>query len=237
MHNDDLVALSKIPLFAGLSLAQLEELTQAGFVHALPTGATLFEQGEMPGFLHVILRGAVAVVGTAPADQAADAPAHREAIITVFGANDALIAPAVLLTLPYMMSARVIEAARIAFLPAQAIRDLLANHAGFAQESALMLARHWRLLVRELKDLKLRSVSQRLAGYLLSLAPAAQTAPAQVALPFDRRVLASWLGTTPENLSRSIAQLGGLGVAIRGRKVHIADPDLLHRFSREDNLR
>src|SRR5690606_1653890 len=146
MHNDDLVALSKIPLFAGLSLSQLEELTQAGFVHALPAGATLFEQGEMPGFLHIILRGAVAVVGTAPADQAAEVPGHREAIITVFGPNDALIAPAVLLTLPYMMSARVIEAARIAFLPAQAIRDLFANHAGFAQEGALMLARHWRLL-------------------------------------------------------------------------------------------
>lgn len=236
MNQADQSALFALPLFAQLPVAALERLAEQGFVHSEPAEAVLFQEGESARFLHVILAGKVALFGST-GGTAEDAASRREAIVEIFSAGEVVIAPAILLDLPYLMSARVIEAARIVFLPAPAIRDLLRDDAGFAREAALMLARHWRLLARQLKDQKLRSAPQRLARYLLTLANGAQGSGIELALPLDRRTLASWLGMSAENLSRSIAQLGEVGVHVRGRIVSIDSVDRLHAYCQEDDLR
>lgn len=234
MNQADQAALFALPLFEHLPVAVLEQLADQSFVHSEPAEAVLFQEGESARFLHVILAGKVALVASA---SDAIAQSQREAIIEIFGGGEVVIAPAVLLDLPYLMSARVIEAARIAFLPAAAIRDLMAGNADFARAAALMLARHWRLLARQLKDQKLRSAPQRLGRYLMTLVNGAQSGRMEVEFPFDRRTLASWLGMSPENLSRSISQLGEVGVHFRGRSATIDSVDRLRAFCMEDDLR
>lgn len=239
MNQADQAALFALPLFAHLPVAALERLADGGFVHSEPPEAVLFLEGDSARFLHVILSGRVSLFGSIGDIAASGGLPHREAIVEIFSAGDVIIAPAVLLDLPYLMSARVIETARIAFLPADAIRDLMREHADFARQAAMMLARHWRLLARQLKDQKLRSAPQRLARYLITLANGTQGEGqgVDVELTLDRRTLASWLGMSPENLSRSIAQLAEVGVHFRGRKVSIASVARLHAYCQEDDLR
>ncbi len=237
MNQADQTALFDLPLFAHLPVAAIERLAEQGFVHSEPVEAVLFQEGETARFLHVILSGRVSLFGSiGNVTRSEDAP-HREAVVEIFSAGEVIIAPAVLLELPYLMSARVIETARIAFLPAEAIRDLMREYADFGRQAAMMLARHWRLLARQLKDQKLRSAPQRLSRYLMTLANGAQASPIEVELTLDRRTLASWLGMSPENLSRSIAQLAEVGVHFRGRKVTISSVSRLHAFCQEDDLR
>ncbi len=236
MNQSDQTALFALPLFAHLPVAALERIAEQGFVQSEPAEAVLFQEGETARFLHVILSGKVALFGSTGGGSSGGMP-HREAIVEIFSAGDVVIAPAILLDMAYLMSARVIEVSRIAFLPAPAIRDLLRDNADFAREAALMLARHWRLLARQLKDQKLRSAPQRLARYLLTLANGAQGTRVEVELTFDRRTLASWLGMSPENLSRSIAQLGEVGVHVRGRTASIDHIGRLHAYCQEDDLR
>lgn len=224
-----------MPLFKDLPVAEFERLTEQSFAQSQPADAVLFLEGNTARFLHVILSGRVALFATAGSRDESQSP--REAIVEIFPAGEVIIAPAVLLELPYLLSARVIEPARIAFLPAPAIRDLLRDNADFAREAALMLARHWRLLARQLKDQKLRSAPQRLGRYLLALVNGTQSGHVEIELPFDRRTLASWLGMSPENLSRSIAQLNEVGVHIRGRTASIDRVDRLHAYCLEDDLR
>lgn len=237
MNQADISALFALPLFAPLPVAMLEQLCEQGFVHSEPTDAVLFQEGDSARFLHVILAGKVALFATASSALDPSRPPQREAIVEIFSAGEVVIAPAVLLDMPYLMSARVIEPARIAFLPAPGIRDLLRDSHDFAREAALMLARHWRLLARQLKDQKLRSAPQRLGRYLLTLANGTSSGRVEVDLPFDRRTLASWLGMSPENLSRSIAQLAEVGVHFRGRVATIEAVDRLHAYCLEDDLR
>jgi CRP/FNR family transcriptional activator FtrB len=225
-----------LALFDGLSATARARLQTQCFVQTEPADAVLFEQGQMAQFLHVILQGRVALVGAAPAPDAKAAP-NDGAIIEMFGPGEALILAAVLLNMPYMMSAHVMTLSRIAFVPAAFVRELLDEEASFAKATSLMLARHWRLLSRQLKDQKLRSGGQRLAGYLLSLTQGIHTGPAIFDLPIDRRSLASWLGMTPENLSRSLTQLKPLGVEVSGRHAQVADVAMLRAFSAEDDLR
>lgn len=224
-----------MPLFEHLPVAAFERLAEQSFVQSEPIDAVLFQEGDTARFLHVILSGKVALFATASGGAGGQPP--REAIIEIFPAGEVVIAPAVLLELPYLLSARVIESARIAFLPAPIIREFLRDNPGFAREAALMLARHWRLLARQLKDQKLRSAPQRLGRYLLTLVNGARTGRVEIELPFDRRTLASWLGMSPENLSRSIAQLNEVGVHFRGRSASIDSVDRLHAYCLEDDLK
>lgn len=236
MHQSSVQPLLDLPLFAGLSAAAQTSLLSQSFVQTQPAEAELFEQGQMAQFLHVILQGRVALVGEAPAMEAS-APAERQAIIEIFEPGEAIILAAVLLDMPYLMSARIMAPARIAFVPAPLVREFIDREAAFGKATSHMLARHWRLLSRQLKDQKLRSGGQRLAGYLLSFSKGATSGSSTFDLPIDRRSLASWLGMTAENLSRSLAQLKLHGVEISGRHAHIADLAKLRAFSAEDDLR
>lgn len=55
-------------------------------------------------------------------------------------------------------------------------------------------------------------------------------------IPFDRGTLASHIGTTRENLSRSLAYLTEYGVRIRGREIVMDDKEQLAAFARPQRL-
>jgi CRP/FNR family transcriptional activator FtrB len=57
-----------------------------------------------------------------------------------------------------------------------------------------------------------------------------------VILPFEKRLLASLLGMTPENLSRSFAALAAHGVMTQRRAIVIKDREKLQRLANEDPL-
>ncbi len=248
MDRSSLDSLISMPLFAALPAAALDQVMSQSFIQYQPTEAILFEQGQSAQFLHVILAGRVALVGSSTNPHHSDHPADhneteqatatdREAIIEIFGTGDVVTIAAVLLNLPYMMSARVIAPTRIAYIPAAVIRYCLDNDAGFARETALMLARHWRLLSRQLKDQKLRSGTQRLGAYLLTLSDGRTSGRAEIEMPMDRRTLASWLGMSAENLSRALAQLKPVGVQVSGRHAQIDEIARIRAFCLEDDLR
>jgi hypothetical protein len=95
-----------------------------------------------------------------------------------------------------------------------------------------LLAQENRSLMRQIGQLKRRTVAERLAGYLLTLARE-QGQAREVTLPFEKGLLASHLGTTPEHLSRAFATLRRYAVSTRHRRVvQIEDPDALAAFAR-----
>jgi CRP/FNR family transcriptional activator FtrB len=118
-------------------------------------------------------------------------------------------------------------------IEAEHFRRCLATDHGLTTAMMRELALHWRLLVQQIKDLKLRRAPQRLASYLLTLSGGAA---GTVALPGGRRELAARLGMTPESLSRAFAELKGLGVSGRGSSVYVADAAKLHAFCAFDEL-
>ena len=227
MRPSDWQTVRGMPLFAGLTTGTMDRLAAGALVQALPRGAMLCVQGEMPEHLHLILGGRVALV--------ADERNRDETVVEFFEAGDVLIAPAVMLDAPYLMSARVVDDSRIMFIGAEAVRHALHSDREFATAMALQLARYWRRLIGQIKDLKLHSATERLAVYLIGLATQ-QGGAGQVALPEDRKVVAARLGMTAESLSRAFAGLRDIGVGGRGRTVTIADLNRLRAYVQRDEL-
>lgn len=223
MRPSDLELLRQSPVFRDLSSEAIDRLVEGCFVQGLPRGAVLFHEGDQPEFCHVILSGRVGLLA-ADGDQ-------RDVVVEFFGAGDLFIAPAVILDQPYLMSARVTADSRILMVPAEAFRRAMGREPALALACAQQLARHWRLLIEQIKELKLKSAPQRLGSYLLSAIGPAK-GPAFLMLGEERKVLAGRLGMTPESLSRSLAQLRSIGVTTDGRQVCVANVERLRAYCR-----
>jgi CRP/FNR family transcriptional activator FtrB len=225
LRPEDRKLLRATALFAPLTAQQFERIGAGIVVHGLPRGALVCKQGDPAEFVYIILDGRVALVG--------EATGKPETVVEFFEAGDVFIAAAVILDAPLLMSVRVLRDARIALLRADEFRRLLAEEPALTLALVHQLAQYWRKLIRQIKDLKLKSAAERLAVFLLALAPRANGAAA-VTLPQERKLLAAHIGITPESLSRAFVQLRAVGVGGRGRRVTIDDIARLRAFCGDD---
>ncbi len=229
MKPTDRECLARTPFFADVPREICERLAIGAFVQTLPKGTLLFEQGQDAEFLHVLLDGRCGLIGCRPDG--------GECIVEIMHAGDAFILPAILLELPYLMGARVLETSRIAMIPAETLRRALDKEPALMRASALQLARYWRVLVRQIKDLKLRSTSERVGAHLSALCADRDEGPAVLHIEDEYRAVASRLGMTPETWSRSLRQLDSVGVRTDGRRIEISDVARLRDFADDDRLR
>ena len=91
-----------------------------------------------------------------------------------------------------------------------------------------------RRLVRQIKNLKLRSGVQRVGCYILTLAKRQDTN--RVILPFEKNLIASKLGITRESFSRALSRLQKDGIAVQGEVITIRNPARLAAVSGPDPL-
>ncbi|MGE0153508.1 MAG: helix-turn-helix domain-containing protein [Reyranellaceae bacterium] len=222
MKPSDSLLLRRTRLLSGVAESTMARLQDEASVQVLGPGSMLFEQGERPRQVQIVLHGGVALTGSVE---------KSEIVVEFFGSGDVLLAAAVILDLPYLVSARTTEESRIASVPAATFRSLLHADHRLAVAMTEELARHWRTLVRQIKDLKLRSAAQRLAAYLLANgAPGRST----MKITIEKQVLAGRLGMTPASLSRAFRELKELGVHTRGNQIVLADPEALRAFCHYD---
>ena len=120
-------------------------------------------------------------------------------------------------------------------LAATIVRGVFDIDAKFARNVVTELAQCYRSVVKNTKDLKLRTSLERLANYLLRQQRYAGGGD-EFDLPIEKRRLASMLGMTPENLSRAFKSLQSYGVSVNGNHVTISDQKDLERFAKPSPL-
>jgi CRP/FNR family transcriptional activator FtrB len=133
------------------------------------------------------------------------------------------------------MSAKTLEKSRIALIPSQDVRQVFDTDHKFARAIVTELAQCYRSIVKSQKDLKLRTSLERLANYLLRQLVKLEEAN-EFELTLEKRKLASFLGMTPENLSRAFKGLQPYGVTVQGSRITINDIDDLRRFAKPSPL-
>jgi CRP/FNR family transcriptional activator FtrB len=218
--------IPKILLFSTLEPSLLARIAAISTSIRATLGDRLFDMGEHPACLYIVQSGQVAL-GRPGVD-------GEFVAVEVLRAGEFFGTPAVLIERPSVMAAQVLEDSEIIGVAAQGLRELLRAEPAVAAAMLASLANSYRALVRQVVDLKSRSVAQRLGCYLLLLAHEQGTR--DVLLPFEKRLLASRLGTTPESLSRAFGVLRTCGVATLGRKVALGNVPVLTQFARPDEV-
>ena len=217
--------LCGVPMLRGLPDDVTSALAGLGESVAVAAGTVLCREGAPPVALHLLLAGQVSLSG-----RAADGSG---AVVEVVRPGGRFILAAVLTGRPYLMTAQAVTPARLLRLPAAPLCALAETMPALGMALARAVAGDFRAMVLQVRDLKLRSLPQRLAYYLLQLAPSGD-APVRVRLPFDKALLAARLGCRPANLSRAFAALRALGVETHGALVVLHDPQRLSGFAAPD---
>jgi CRP/FNR family transcriptional activator FtrB len=221
------LAAGAMPLFQSASAATRSELFRNGILHRVSAGTVLFEQGETPNFQHLVVAGSVQLFGRSSAG--------REVLIEVVEPPDLVVPAAVVTNLPYLMQARVPGPSRLLLIPAGIFRAAVAADPALAQDVIGSLAGQFRRMVRQIKNLKLRSATERVGCYILALSKR-QGTPDRALLPYEKNLIASELGITRESFSRALSGLQQSGIAVQADTILITDRVRLAAASNPDPL-
>jgi CRP/FNR family transcriptional activator FtrB len=223
---EDRRRLRRLPLFAGASDATVQDLLARTPISIVQRHQLAVREGAIASSVMAVLSGRLALSTQMSGEQ--------PVVIGIVSRDELVLPGAAIVASPYPLSARAIEETRIAVVPLSDLWAATERDRSFAMDLARLASGEWQGLLAMLKDYRLRSAPQRFAAYLVRLAKEAghaETGAIEVELADDRKTLASLLGMTPENLSRTIAQFRERGVIVAGRMVTIADLAALARFA------
>ncbi|MBL4874259.1 MAG: helix-turn-helix domain-containing protein [Rhodobacteraceae bacterium] len=219
-------SIRELPLFAEMTGVSFDALTRGAFVQNFPPNMVMISEGEAADFLHIVQSGCVELFSTWT---------NRETSVTTLYENSTFILAATMKDRVNLMSARTLQKSRIIMIPSENVRNVFATDPAFALAIVDELARCYRATIRNMKNLKLRTSIERLANYILKQHHR-QGEALSYQLPVEKRRLASYLGMTPENLSRAFNNLKPHGVAVDGQTITISDKTKLTAFAKPDML-
>jgi len=225
MKTANISEIRSLPLFNHVAEENFDTLMRGAYVQNFPPQIELVTEGEPADFLHIVVEGCVELFA---------AWNGRETTMATVHPVSTFILAATIRDAPYLMSARTLEKTRVVLLPSPDVRQVFDEDGAFARSVVDELARCYRSVVKNSKNLKLRTSIERLANYLLRQHDRAGAD--EFELKIEKRRLASYLGMTAENLSRAIKALQPYGVDIDGTRVLIKAPQDLRDLAKPTPL-
>lgn len=226
MRISELPEVKALGLFNTMSDQSFERLMQAAYLQTFPSQLALLREGDTADFLYVLVEGAVELFANNNG---------REETVAVVKPVETFILAAVLKDAVYLMSARTICRSKILLVPAADVLNAFEEDDAFARAIVAELASRYRGVIKEHKNMKLRSAVERLANRLIRY-EAEQGGNGILELPHEKRILASLLGMTPENLSRAFKTLKPYGVDVDGPTVRLTDLPSLKTMAKPNPL-
>jgi CRP-like cAMP-binding protein len=227
MERQDLEILRRTPLFAGLERPQLDGLLRGVSVRDHPKGQLLFQQGDTADRFYVVLGGWVKIFRVTPDGD--------QAVMGLFARGESFAEAAMFMGGRFPASAEVVEQARLLRVESGPFEKQLHAEPDIAVAMLASVSRRLHYLVGQIEQLQVRSGTQRVADFLLKLCPA-EHGPTEIALPYDKSLIASRLGMKPESFSRALARLRDLGVRTERSHVSISDAAALAEYCAGGNL-
>lgn len=226
MNSREKPELRRLPLFREMTTPTFDSLMKTAYSQTFPPQLDLIRQGDFADFLHVLIDGSVELQAGWNG---------RSTVMGVVQPVSTFILAACVCDAPYLMSARTLERSKIILIPVADMRVSLRHDPDFAMAAMRELANGYRGFVRQTKNLKLRNSIERLAAYILYRSRHAGDSDS-IVLPVEKRHLASYLGMTPENLSRSIRTLQADCLTVQGMRLTITDRTRLMAVASPDSL-
>lgn len=204
------LCLSEIPPFDRLESAQIHQLID----HARPLraerGEILLQADDTPGNILVVLDGEVHCL--------LPSPSGSEKLIRIVGPGDSFAEEAALLARPALAMAIAARSTSLLSIPVLLVHEAIQHEPAFAEAMNLRLAAaSYQMMVHIQLCIQLSS-TQRVAQYLVQLAPRGAE-HAEIRLLADKQTIAAQLNLTPETFSRVLSRFVREGlVHPRGRR-------------------
>jgi len=192
--------LSGIPSFSGLSERQIEEFRKIVVNRHFNKGQIIFSEGDNGNGFYVLVSGLVKIFKVSLEG--------KEHIMRVVGAGESFGQVAVYAGRSFPANAQSIAKSHLLFFPRTAFVEMITKNPSLAMNMLSVLSMRLREFTVHVENLALKEVPGRLAAYLIYLADE-EGGNDSFTLGISKGQLASLLSTSPETLSRILAQMVG----------------------------
>lgn len=207
--------IKALPLFAGLDVSTLEELLKYARVIEHNKGAMIFLQGEQATRFYIVLEGWVKLFkGNADG---------QESIFQMVRAGESLLETVIFNSAPFPVSAQAIDSVKLLSMPASIVREKLQNNQELAINMLSTVAGRSQALISQFEQLTLKTVTQRVGWFLLKLFLEGGERTKNLKLPYDKSLIAGYLGMKPETFSRTLQTLKEQGIDIDRNTISLPD--------------
>ncbi|ABL81133.1 MULTISPECIES: Crp/Fnr family transcriptional regulator [unclassified Nocardioides] len=213
-HDHRFECVRLVPIFDGLSEADQHRIAETAVTRTFEPREQVYGAGDRTG-LHIVHRGQVKAYRLTEGGS--------EQLVRLLSPGDFLGESALLADSVSDHFAMAIRRSEVCSVPRAGMRQLLVERPAVALQMLQTVSGRLAAAEEMLAAVTGQSVGERLAQQLLHLADEAGSASFR--LPTSKRDLASYLGTTPETLSRRLGALQRSGAVRLGpqRTVTVVD--------------
>lgn len=221
-NKDRSALLLQVPLFSGLSEADVGNVARFTRERKLDKGELLFQRGDPAHGFYLVVTGQIKL-GVSSAQ-------GNEKVVEVVGPMQTFGEAVMLMNRPYPVFAEALVSSNLLHIGQNVVSELIDQDPDFARKLLAGMAVRLHSMVKDVEAYSLRSSTQRVIGYLLQQNERNDSAISQIQLPTSKQVLASRLNLTPETLSRIFHDLSDAGlIRVQGKEITLLAPDRLAR--------
>ncbi len=221
----DLQIITRIAVFRGLKPEMVEHIIAPATAMALKAHSTLFRQGDPATAFFIVIDGWIKLYRVNLSGE--------ETAIHTLTKGDSFAEAVAFTGARFPATAEAVTDARVVRIPADHIVACIRESPDIALAMIASTSLHLHHLVQQVEQLKAQSGVQRVAEFLVSLAPV-DHGPCIIALPYDKVLIAARLGLKPESLSRTFAKLRSVGVTVHAAHVAVSDVAKLRRLATDE---
>jgi CRP-like cAMP-binding protein len=192
--------LARTDFFADASPDALNSVASAGQEMHLIRGDVLFNEGDPPEALYLVLRGRLAIALANPIDR-------RESVVALMESGDLFGEMGMLDDGPRSAMARALEPTTVLSIPYDRVLSMFEDNPKLLWNVARLLAQRIRVTDEALADSVFLDVTGRTAKRLLELADGTD----EFTLPVTQEELAGMVGASRERVNKAIASFIRLG--------------------------
>jgi len=221
LSSSDHKTIKNSVLFKSIPDEMAGDIIRVSAAHAYGRGETVFLQGDTANHMYVVLDGWIKLTRITPAGD--------EVVVTVYSAGQSFAEAAALRNGFFPVSAGAVSDCRLLKVPSAGVLKAIRTEPELGIAILASTFHHLHELVLQIEDMKALSGLQRLAAFLMGLAPV-EEGSCTFSLPYDKVLIAGRLGMKPESLSRAFSRLKEYGVTVSRNKIAISRVEVLHDF-------
>lgn len=213
-------------IFRGAPKESVLPLLAKGSIKEAGRGVSIQLQGERAHSFYIVLDGWIKLYRMSSCG--------NEAVVSVLTRGDSFGESAAIRGEVYATGAETVSAARFLQIDAANLWRAMDDDPLMCRAFLEATLNGNKALVHQLGQLKCNTAAQRIADFLLGLCKD-EVGSCTVVLPYDKVLIAGWLGMKPESLSRAFRRLEPYGVKIIKDRATIKSIERLMAFADEQS--
>ena len=214
--------IKNFPFLADVQEDKLKLLLENAQVKKYKKGSVLLLEGDYPSAFYLILNGWVKLSKISFNGE--------ESVIQLFSSGNTLIESSMILNTPSQVNIQTMAYSTLISIPVAAIKRLAENCQFFALNILNLLSKQLETLTSHIGNIRLKAAEERVGWFLLNLF-SNNYAPSNVLqLPYNKGIIASYLGMKAETFSRALNDLKKKGFQIKNNAVIMPNTKALCNF-------